>query len=77
MKRNVTQVYLSGTEVGTTVEEVDANVKKHEAFEKLMATQDEKVMLAVSFYHDIMAMQRKQQHERKWYGHFVPCCFVD
>ncbi|KAL1471295.1 hypothetical protein MTO96_023750 [Rhipicephalus appendiculatus] len=37
------EVYLSGTEVGTTVEEVDANVKKHEAFEKLMATQDEKL----------------------------------
>lgn len=37
------EVYLSGTEVGTTVEEVDANVKKHEAFEKLLATQDEKL----------------------------------
>lgn len=37
------EVYLSGTDTGTTVEEVDANVKKHEAFEKLVASQDDKL----------------------------------
>ncbi|XP_076359799.1 spectrin beta chain, non-erythrocytic 5 kst [Tachypleus tridentatus] len=37
------EVYLCGSDFGTTVEEVDAQVKKHEAFEKLMVTQDEKL----------------------------------
>ncbi|GIY06493.1 hypothetical protein CDAR_514752 [Caerostris darwini] len=38
------EVYLSSSDVGNTVEEVDALVKKHEAFEKLLATQNEKLV---------------------------------
>lgn len=37
------EVYVSSSDFGNTVEEVDALVKKHEAFEKLIATQDEKL----------------------------------
>ncbi|XP_071037774.1 spectrin beta chain [Parasteatoda tepidariorum] len=38
------EVYLSSSDVGNTVEEVDVLVKKHEAFEKLLATQNEKLI---------------------------------
>uniref|UniRef100_A0A2R5L953 Putative spectrin beta chain non-erythrocytic 5 isoform x6 n=1 Tax=Ornithodoros turicata TaxID=34597 RepID=A0A2R5L953_9ACAR len=37
------EVYLSSGDIGMTVEEVDANVKKHEAFDKLVNSQDEKL----------------------------------
>lgn len=43
------QVYLSGSDMGNTVEEVDALVKKHEAFEKLLFTQNEKVRFIFSY----------------------------
>lgn len=39
------ELILSNPDVGTTVEEVDAAAKKHDAFEKLIATQDEKFNL--------------------------------
>ena len=35
---------LADTDIGTSVDEVDVAVKKHEAFEKLLATQEEKVL---------------------------------
>lgn len=35
---------LSGTNFGNTVDEVDAIAKKHDAFEKLLAAQDEKIL---------------------------------
>ncbi|XP_054722410.1 spectrin beta chain, non-erythrocytic 5-like [Uloborus diversus] len=38
------EVYLSGSDMGNTVEEVDVLVKKHEAFEKLLVTQNEKLI---------------------------------
>jgi hypothetical protein len=38
------EVALAGTDIGTSVEEVDVAVKKHEAFEKLLTTQEEKVL---------------------------------
>lgn len=38
------EVALAGTDIGTSVEEVDVAVKKHEAFEKLLITQEEKVL---------------------------------
>jgi spectrin beta len=38
------EVALASTDVGTSVEEVDAAAKKHEAFEKLLTTQEEKVL---------------------------------
>jgi spectrin beta len=38
------EVALSGTDIGVSVEEVDVAVKKHEAFEKLLATHEEKVL---------------------------------
>jgi hypothetical protein len=38
------EVALAGTDIGTSVDEVDVAVKKHEAFEKLLATQEEKVL---------------------------------
>ena len=36
--------YLLNAELGNTVDQVENNVKKHEAFEKLMSTQDEKLV---------------------------------
>nr|CAD7444142.1 unnamed protein product [Timema bartmani] len=38
------EVALANPDFGTTVEEVDAQVKKHDAFEKLLGTQEEKVV---------------------------------
>nr|CAD7395714.1 unnamed protein product [Timema poppensis] len=38
------KVALANPDFGTTVEEVDAQVKKHDAFEKLLGTQEEKVV---------------------------------
>jgi hypothetical protein len=37
-------VALAGTDIGTSVDEVDVAVKKHEAIEKLLTTQEEKVL---------------------------------
>ncbi|RWS30125.1 spectrin beta chain: non-erythrocytic 1-like protein, partial [Leptotrombidium deliense] len=34
---------LTTCDLGTTVEQIDANIKKHEAFEKLLLSQDEKL----------------------------------
>jgi hypothetical protein len=38
------EVALASTDIGTSVDEVDVAVKKHEAFEKLLTTQEEKVL---------------------------------
>jgi hypothetical protein len=38
------ELALAGTDIGTSVDEVDVAVKKHEAIEKLLATQEEKVL---------------------------------
>jgi len=38
------EVALAGTDIGTSVDEVDVAVKKHEAIEKLLTTQEEKVL---------------------------------
>ena len=38
------EVALAGTDIGTSVDEVDVAVKKHEVFEKLLTTQEEKVL---------------------------------
>jgi Spectrin repeat. len=38
------EVALAGTDIGTSVDEVDVAMKKHEAFEKLLNTQEEKVL---------------------------------
>lgn len=38
-----TQVQLSSEKLGQSVDECDALLKKHEAFERLIATQEEKV----------------------------------
>ncbi|XP_050686605.1 spectrin alpha chain-like [Eriocheir sinensis] len=37
------EAYLSTSDFGTTIEQVDAQVKKHDAFEKLVLAQDEKL----------------------------------
>ncbi|GCC16942.1 hypothetical protein chiPu_0021942, partial [Chiloscyllium punctatum] len=37
-------VYLRSSELGTSVDTVDSLIKRHEAFEKLLITQEEKVM---------------------------------
>ncbi|XP_076313686.1 LOW QUALITY PROTEIN: spectrin beta chain, non-erythrocytic 5-like [Tachypleus tridentatus] len=37
------EAYLAGSDFGTTVEEVNCQVKKHDAFEKVLIAQDEKV----------------------------------
>jgi hypothetical protein len=41
---NSQEMALTGTDIGTSVNEVDVAVKKHEAFEKLLTTQEEKVL---------------------------------
>ena len=38
------EVALGGTDIGTSIDEVDVAMKKHEAFEKLLTTQEEKVL---------------------------------
>jgi len=38
------EVALAGTDIGTSVNEVDVAVKKHEAIEKLLTTQEEKLL---------------------------------
>lgn len=37
------QAYLRGTELGSTVPQVEALIKRHDAFENLLASQDAKV----------------------------------
>ena len=37
------QAYLSSTDFGTTEDQVEALTRKHEAFEKVLAVQEEKV----------------------------------
>ena len=39
------QAYLKGTELGGTVDQVESLIKKHDAFESLLVTQDAKVCL--------------------------------
>ncbi|XP_067895807.1 spectrin beta chain, non-erythrocytic 5 isoform X2 [Heterodontus francisci] len=41
---NSQEVYLRSSELGTSMDSVDSLIKRHEAFEKLLATQEEKVM---------------------------------
>ena len=38
------EMALAGTDIGMSVDEVDVAVKKHEAFEKLLTTQEKKVL---------------------------------
>ncbi|XP_078262240.1 spectrin beta chain, non-erythrocytic 5 [Rhinoraja longicauda] len=40
---NGQEVYLRSSDLGTTVDTVDSLIKRHDAFEKLLATQEEKV----------------------------------
>uniref|UniRef100_UPI00398EAE6B spectrin beta chain, non-erythrocytic 5 n=1 Tax=Pristiophorus japonicus TaxID=55135 RepID=UPI00398EAE6B len=40
---NSQEVYLRSSELGTSMDTVDSLIKRHEAFEKLLATQEEKV----------------------------------
>ncbi|XP_055497034.1 spectrin beta chain, non-erythrocytic 5 [Leucoraja erinacea] len=40
---NGQEVYLRASDLGTTVDTVDSLIKRHDAFEKLLATQEEKV----------------------------------
>jgi hypothetical protein len=50
------EVALAGTNIGTSYDEVDFAVKKHETFEKLLTTQEEKV-LALKQYGDKLLAQ--------------------
>ena len=40
---NISQVHLSTDKLGQSVDECDALLKKHEAFERLIVSQEEKV----------------------------------
>jgi spectrin beta len=51
------EVVLAGTDIGTSVDDVDVVVKKHEAFEKLLNTQEEKV-LALQEHGDKLLAQK-------------------
>ena len=39
------QAYLKSTDMGDTVEQVEALIKRHDAFTKLLTAQDQKVSL--------------------------------
>jgi len=63
------QVYLSGDELGNSVDEVDGLLKKHETFEKLLVTQEEKVLamselanqLITNEHFAVLDIKQKQQ----------------
>ncbi|NXX84962.1 SPTN5 protein, partial [Urocolius indicus] len=44
MLLNSQEVYLKSSDLGSSVDEVEQLIRKHEAFEKLLASQDEKMM---------------------------------
>ncbi|NWW90294.1 SPTN5 protein, partial [Rhynochetos jubatus] len=44
MVLNSQEVYLKSSDLGSSVDEVERLIRKHEAFEKLLASQDEKMM---------------------------------
>ncbi|XP_063958759.1 spectrin beta chain, non-erythrocytic 5-like isoform X1 [Lytechinus pictus] len=48
------EVYLQSSDMGATVEEVEAQIKKHEAFEKVLATQEEKTSTLQVFGSQLM-----------------------
>ncbi|NXP72171.1 SPTN5 protein, partial [Ramphastos sulfuratus] len=41
---NSQEIYLKSSDLGSSIDEVEQLIKKHEAFEKLLASQDEKMM---------------------------------
>lgn len=45
----VLQVQLKNSDLGSTVDETDTLIKRHEAFEKLISTQEDKVSTIYSF----------------------------
>ncbi|KAI1237885.1 hypothetical protein IHE44_0013976 [Lamprotornis superbus] len=49
MLLNSQEVYLKSSDLGRSVDEVEQLIRKHEAFEKLLASQDEKELDFVSF----------------------------
>ena len=46
---------MSGEELGNSVDEVDGLLKKHETFEKLLTTQEEKVIAMVELAEQLKA----------------------
>ncbi|NWS72003.1 SPTN5 protein, partial [Crotophaga sulcirostris] len=44
MLLNSQEIYLKSSDLGSSVDEVERLIRKHEAFEKLLASQDEKMM---------------------------------
>ncbi|XP_068017491.1 spectrin beta chain, non-erythrocytic 5 isoform X2 [Melanerpes formicivorus] len=44
MLLNSQEIYLKSSDFGSSIDEVERLIKKHEAFEKLLASQDEKMM---------------------------------
>ena len=51
------QAYLSSTDFGTTEDQVEALIRKHEAFEKVLAVQEEKVFVFLSLLYFYSQMQ--------------------
>ncbi|NXL58532.1 SPTN5 protein, partial [Chordeiles acutipennis] len=41
---NSQEIYLKGSDLGSSVDEIEQLIRKHEAFEKLLASQDEKMI---------------------------------
>nr|XP_002732400.1 PREDICTED: spectrin beta chain, non-erythrocytic 5-like [Saccoglossus kowalevskii] len=54
------EVYLASSDFGNAVDQVDALQKKHEAFEKLLVTQDEKLATLEDFAHRLIAENHSQ-----------------
>ena len=48
-------MYLSGEELGNSVDEVDGLLKKHETFEKLVTAQEEKVIAMIELAEQLKA----------------------
>jgi len=47
---------LKGTELGSTVDQAESLIKKHDAFESLLATQDAKVGYSHTLHSGIMVV---------------------
>ena len=48
---------MSGDELGNSVDEVDGLLKKHETFEKLLVTQEEKVLPMNELANQLITMK--------------------
>uniref|UniRef100_A0A8C0BAD1 Calponin-homology (CH) domain-containing protein n=1 Tax=Buteo japonicus TaxID=224669 RepID=A0A8C0BAD1_9AVES len=58
MLLNSQEIYLKSSDLGSSVDEIEQLIRKHEAFEKLLASQDEKVQKSTT---NVLPIPEKQQ----------------